>query len=73
MEQKICYLNPLRLVIAAASVLMLAMLLKERSSQVRLVMLDTILCLWRLVISLPRPTTDTMLQFDSLTLAAPSP
>ena len=67
------YLNPLRLVMALGSVLRVLMLLKERSSQVRLVRPVVMVCLVRVDISLARPVTELMLQLDSLTLFAPAP
>ena len=66
-------LSPLRLVIPLGSVLRVLMLLKERSSQVRLVRPVVIVCLVRVDISLARPATELMPQLDSLTLFAPFP
>ena len=55
------------------SVLSVLMLLKERSSQVRLVRPVMMVCLVRVDISLARPATELMLQLDNLTLFAPAP
>ena len=55
------------------SVLSVLMLLKERSSQVRLVRPVMMVCLVRVDISLARPDTELMLQLDNLTLFAPAP
>ena len=52
------YLRPLRLVKAPASVSSLEMELKDKSSQVRLVTVVIMLCLLRVVNSLPKPATD---------------
>ena len=57
----------------APSVPSSVMLLKERSSQVRELMLMMILCFWRLVRTLPSPARESILLFDSLTFLAPSP
>ena len=58
---------------APGSVFRVLMLLKERSSQVRLVRPVVMVCLVRVDISLARPATELMLQLDSLTLFAPAP
>ena len=61
------------MVIALGSVLRVLMLLKERSSQVRLERAGVILCLVRLERSRARPATELISQLDSRTLPAPSP
>ena len=67
------HLKPLRLVMPLGSVLSVLMLLKERSSQVRLVRPVMMVCLVRLDISLASPATELMPQLDNLTLFAPAP
>ena len=63
----------MRLVIAPESVLSLEMLLKDKSSQVRLEMLVMMLCLLRVVSSLPSPATELILLLDNLMLVDPDP